>query len=192
MDFIKFSLCPGFSLNSNIVETFLGGEFEWQMSGVTRPVLLTLPDIFLWYPAPPGYTDWHIFSQFWVSLFWLEFLIILNPRIVMWRLMEHFNISPPRGYFETGDFLCRTIQSVAATSPDWWCSTGLFWYFSVSPPGKQVEELQDELTNLLFGQDQTSLNMTDLPARDDYQDQITSRRIAEEDLSEAPIAVRSF
>ena len=44
---------------------------------------------------------------------------------------------------------------------------------------------------MLFGQDQTSLNMTDLPARDDYQDEITSR-IAEEDLSEAPIAVRLF
>ena len=114
MNFIKFSFCQGFSLNSNIVETFLGGEFEWQMSGVIRPVLLTPPDIFLWYPAPPWYTDWHIFSQFWVSLFWLELLIILNPRIVMWRLMEHFNISPPRGCFETRDFLCRTIQSVPA------------------------------------------------------------------------------
>ena len=54
------------------------------------------------------------------------------------------------------------------------------------------------MTNLLFGQEQeqeqvqTSLNMTDLPASTDWEgEKITARRIAEEDLSEAPIAVRS-
>ena len=49
------------------------------------------------------------------------------------------------------------------------------------------------MTNLLFGQEEISLNTTDWEGdRDDSQDKITSRRIAEEDLSEAPIAVRSF
>ena len=59
------------------------------------------------------------------------------------------------------------------------------------------------MTNLLFGQEPTSLNITEQPANrvefdDDYseeynyQDKITSRRIAEDDPSDAPIAVRSF
>ena len=64
------------------------------------------------------------------------------------------------------------------------------------------------MTNLLFGQEPTSLNMTDQPAsraefddynseefnnyQDNYQDKITSRRIVEEDPSDAPIAVRLF
>ena len=74
---------------------------------------------------------------------------------------------------------------------------------TVPPPGKQVDELQDELTNLLFGQEPASLNITDQLANrvefdDDYseeynyQDKITSRKIAEDDHSDAPIAVRSF
>ena len=62
----------------------------------------------------------------------------------------------------------------------------------IPPSGKQVDDLQDELTNLLFGQEPTSLNMTDQLADTEVQDEVTSRRIVEEELSDEPIAVRSF
>ena len=48
------------------------------------------------------------------------------------------------------------------------------------------------MTNLLFGQEPTSLNMTDQLADTEDQDEVTSRRIVEEELSDEPIAVRSF